>query len=229
MLNRKRVIIKDEKSKYYVGELDNGDRIKISKENLSEELCLSSKYIVSGKFRNSLLSKMLIVSDIELIKNGGTQSDYEKDYCEMIKKREEKYYKETEIEYAPSPKGLIGLETALLYHKLSSSSPERIILLNTNDNEKPSEKDNNFESFNSLILSTEDIVQYGENYTLTTPNRTICEMIINDRSEDLIIEALAHYIYDGRDDLNINSLYECANKYGVFEQVMHYASKVEWV
>lgn len=74
MLNRIKVTIKNEKDKYYTGELENGKLIKISKESLTEQLNLESKYIVSGRIRNTIFSKMLIVSNIESVKEQGRKA-----------------------------------------------------------------------------------------------------------------------------------------------------------
>lgn len=102
MLKRAKVVIKDEKSSYYVGKLEDGTRIKISRDNLQEKLYLSSKYYVSGEFKKSLFSNMLIVSEIEDIKGPSMLDDYDKDYLEIEDRIKEKNFNEASRRYHES-------------------------------------------------------------------------------------------------------------------------------
>lgn len=121
------------------------------------------------------------------------------------------------------PRGVIGLESALAFQDLCTFSNDYIIFLNDSD---IIINDNQFIRFYNNLLSTEDIIPYNEKFLITSPDRTVCEMILNDRREDFIIEALECYLYDAREDLSLDSLYECAIKYNVASKIDSYIEEL---
>ena len=62
----------------------------------------------------------------------------------------------------------------------------------------------------------EDIFTNCRGYRVTTPQRTLCDMIRYDRCEEFLYQGLSDYIFDG---LDISSLRETAKKYGVLERI----------
>lgn len=115
------------------------------------------------------------------------------------------------------PSGTIALESAASFYDLCTFSNDYLIFLT--DNNLTINK-NQFIRFYPNKLGNSDIVKFNDRLTITTPDRTVCEMIAYDRRDDFIIEALECYIFDTRDDLTLESLYECAKKYNVYEQLL---------
>lgn len=85
-------------------------------------------------------------------------------------------------------------------------------------------RDVDFGSYIPNKFGDEDIVEkYG--MKATTPLRSICEMIIFDRREDLIYEALDDMI--NMEKMEVSTILEAAKKYGVLEKMQHYINTLD--
>lgn len=116
------------------------------------------------------------------------------------------------------PSGIICYESALAFHNLCTFSNDYIIMFT--DSSYTLNR-NQFVRFYSRVFSSDEgIVKFNDKFSITSPERTICEMILADRRDDFIIEALECYLYDSK--LDINNLYSFARKCHVYPQLMSY-------
>lgn len=117
---------------------------------------------------------------------------------------------------------VIGLESALSYYGLCDFADQYIVLINrrgVNINSR-------YFKFVSIDTQPSDIVDYPPNngrLKITTPEATICEMILCDRRDDFIIQSLQNYIiFKENDSYNEDLLIDKSKKYGVYEKLMEY-------
>lgn len=118
---------------------------------------------------------------------------------------------------------LLGLESSLTHYHLSTVIDSIPVL---------------FSSLNTTLKSqsfclipnkagNEDIEQDSSGLWFTTPERTICDMIIYDRREDLIIEALDDYLSEPERFKGKDYLLTIARKYKVESQVLAYIDEID--
>lgn len=118
---------------------------------------------------------------------------------------------------------LFGLESSLYKNFLSNVIANRPVLLTDSSIMVLNQ--------NFIILpnktGNEDIEQSSNGLWFTTPERTICDMIIYDRREDLIIEAVDDYLSEPEKFKGKDYLLEIARKYKVESQVLAYIDEID--
>lgn len=97
-LKNRHVEIIDLRVSCYIGKLNTGEEIKISKQGLKEKMFLGS-YYVSGEFKKGLFGKVLIVSSFEKEKVSGMFDEYEMSVIETQRRIQEKNHQEASNEY----------------------------------------------------------------------------------------------------------------------------------
>lgn len=134
---------------------------------------------------------------------------------------------------------IIGLESALSYYGLCDFADQYMVLLF--EGKSPNIHSRYFKLINrnnhvdnSILNSTPSITPNSIiDYTpsngrlkITTPECSICEMIVLDRRDDFIIQALQNYlIFKIDDSYSEEKLYSKAKEYGIYDKLMEY---VEW-
>lgn len=125
------------------------------------------------------------------------------------------------------PEGRVfALESALVEYWLCNYGDYYVVLL---DNSIPKKFISRcFHFIPNPSFGDEDIIPHPKypNLRITTPERTICEMIACDRRDDFIIQALQNYvIFKDNPSYDENKLFERAKHYGVYDKLMQY---LEW-
>jgi hypothetical protein len=111
------------------------------------------------------------------------------------------------------------LESALFEHKLSSYNDVKPSLLGN----VPARIINQFYEIVPNPFGDRDI-ELINGKKCTTKERTICEMIYNDRRDDLIIEAIKDYVDEGN---KIGILQNKSKQYKLLGQLEYYISQIE--
>jgi hypothetical protein len=108
--------------------------------------------------------------------------------------------------------GIIGLETAGYFHELNLYGDTPVKLLTDTDVE-----------FNcdyivyvpKIFHSDDDLLHLGGDLYVTLPERTVCELIVSNRNEEMLYETLDNYLFKH----SKSRLLKCARKYKCLEAV----------
>ena len=121
---------------------------------------------------------------------------------------------------------IIMMESALSYYRLCTFANQYLVIKNNNI---PRRTRTTTIQMIPTSFGDEDITDYKPSIgrlKITTPERTICEMIALDGRDDFIVEALQRYvIYKYDQSYDYDRLVGVAKKYGVYEKLQQY---LEW-
>ena len=125
------------------------------------------------------------------------------------------------------PKGYtMILESALSYYDLCTFGDHYITVLNNKIDKKLITRWYHF--IPNPRFGNKDIVAFDKDpkFFITTPERTICEMIACDRRDDFIIQALQNYvIFKDNPSYDKDLLFSKAREYGIHDKLIQY---LEW-
>lgn len=119
---------------------------------------------------------------------------------------------------------IIGLESALSYYGLCDFADQYMVIVFEDDS--PSIHSKYFKLISRKTLVNDNVVEYNPSkgrLKITTPESSICEMILCDRRADFIIQSIQNYIIFKIDEsYSEEKLYSKSKEYGLYDKLMEY-------